>query len=62
VSKKHPIEAIYDDIQEELRNQYNLGYTPDPPSTAATFRRISVSLAQKDLIVQARAGYYPAVR
>jgi len=62
VSKKHPIEAIYDDIQEELRNQFNLGYTPDPPGTAGAFRRISVSVTQKDLIVQARAGYYPAAR
>ena len=62
VSKKHPIEEIYDDIQQELRNQYNLGYTPDPPSTAAAFRRIAVSVAQKDLVVQARAGYYPAPR
>ncbi len=62
VSKKHPIEAIYDDIQEELRNQYNLGYTPDPPAAAATFRRISVNVTQKDLMVQARAGYYPGAR
>jgi VWFA-related protein len=62
VSKKHPIEAIYDDIQEELRNQFNLGYTPDPPGTAGAFRRISVSVTQKDLVVQARAGYYPAAR
>lgn len=60
VSTKHPIEAIYDEIQEELRNQFNLGYTPDPPGTAQAFRRISVSVTQKDLVVQARAGYYPA--
>ena len=60
VSKKHPIEGIYDDIQEELRNQFNLGYTPDPPGTAGAFRRISVSVTQKDLVVQSRAGYYPA--
>src|SRR5207253_4150368 len=29
VSKKQPIGAIYAHIQEELRNQYSLGYTPD---------------------------------
>ena len=61
VSKKHPIETIYDEIQEELRNQFNLGYTPDPPGTAGMFRKISVSVTRKDLVVQARAGYYPAV-
>lgn len=28
VSKKQPIDKIYADLQEELRNQYNLGFTP----------------------------------
>jgi VWFA-related protein len=62
VSKQHPIEAIYEDIQDELRNQYNLGYTPDPPGRPGAFRRISVNVTHKDLIVRARAGYYPAAR
>ena len=30
VSKKQPIDQIYAAIAEELRNQYSLGYTPDP--------------------------------
>jgi len=29
VSKKEPVDQIYFQIAEELRNQYNLGYTPD---------------------------------
>src|SRR5579863_4285935 len=29
VSKKTPIDKIYEQIEEELRSQYNLGYTPD---------------------------------
>jgi hypothetical protein len=29
--KKLPIEQIYAQIEEELRNQYGLGYTPDRP-------------------------------
>ena len=41
VSKKLPIEQIYSQIQDELRNQYNLGYTPDrTDATAATIRSI----------------------
>ena len=32
VSKKEPIDQIYDSIAEELRNQYSLGYTPDKAS------------------------------
>src|SRR6202035_3768615 len=29
VSKKQPIEQIYSSIQQELRNQYSLGFTPE---------------------------------
>jgi VWFA-related protein len=58
VSKKQPIEQIYDRIQEELRNQYNLGYTPDRADVGAGYHKIRLTTKQKDLIVQARDGYY----
>jgi VWFA-related protein len=58
VSKKQPIEQIYDRIQEELRNQYSLGYTPDRADVAAGYHKIRLMTKQKDLIVQARDGYY----
>jgi VWFA-related protein len=58
VKKKLPIEEIYAQIQEELRNQYSLGYTPDRPSDESTYHLIHVSTNQKDLIVHAREGYY----
>ena len=59
VSEKHPIDSIYAQIDKELRSQYSLGYTPDPPARDDMFRRITVITRQKDLVVQARAGYYP---
>jgi len=34
VSRSEPIAQIYRQIQDELRNQYNLGYTPDRPAGA----------------------------
>jgi VWFA-related protein len=58
VSKKHPIDQIYAQIEEELRNQYSLGYTPDHASAEDTYHLIHLSANQKDLIVQAREGYY----
>jgi VWFA-related protein len=58
VSKKQPIEQIYDQIQEELRNQYSLGYTPDRADVGAGYHKIRLMTKQKDLIVQARDGYY----
>ena len=58
VSKKQPIEQIYDRIQEELRNQYSLGYTPDRTDAGAGYHKIHLATKQKDLTVQARDGYY----
>jgi VWFA-related protein len=58
VSKKQPIEQIYDRIQEELRNQYSLGYTPDRADAGAGYHKIHLMTKQKDLTVQARDGYY----
>jgi VWFA-related protein len=49
---------IYADIEEELRNQYSLGYSP--PKGKAGYRKISVSVKRKGLTVQARDGYFSA--
>ncbi len=56
VSKKQPIGDIYAHIQEELRNQYSLGYTPD--KIQGGYHKIHLETREKDLIVQARDGYY----
>jgi VWFA-related protein len=59
VSKKEPVTQIYAEIEEELRNQYSLGYTPDRgSSTESGYHKIQVAAKQKDLVVQAREGYY----
>jgi VWFA-related protein len=57
VSKKQPIEQIYAQIEEELRNQYSLGYTPGADSTRG-YHKIQLTAKQKDLAIQARDGYY----
>ncbi len=57
VSSKLPIEAVYSQIADELRNQYNLGFTPQS-GDALGYHKIQLKTRQKDLIVQARAGYY----
>ena len=58
VSKKQPIEKIYDQIQEELRNQYSLGYTPDKSGSGPGYRKIRLTTKQSSLVVQTRDGYY----
>jgi VWFA-related protein len=58
VSKKQAIDQIYDSIAEELRTQYNLGYTPDKDNSETGYHKISLVTKQKDLTVQTREGYY----
>jgi VWFA-related protein len=57
VSKKETVEKIYAEIEEELRNQYSLGYTPDK-NTGPGYHKLHVTTKQKELSVQARDGYY----
>ena len=58
VSKKDPINSIYDQIGEELRNQYSIGYSPDKAVAGTGYHKIRLETTNKDLIVQAREGYY----
>jgi len=59
ITKKETVDKIYADIEEELRSQYRLGYLPDK-NTGRGYHRIQLMTNRKDLIVQARAGYYSA--
>ncbi|MFY9752686.1 MAG: VWA domain-containing protein [Candidatus Acidiferrales bacterium] len=58
VTKKETVDHIYAEIGEELRNQYSLGYTPTPTDAGPGYRKIVLTTTQKDLVVQARDGYY----
>jgi VWFA-related protein len=57
VTKKLPLKEIYDRIQEELRNQYSIGYTPSD-TTGTGFRRIKLRTKEGKYEVVVRAGYY----
>jgi len=52
---------IYGRIEDELRNQYSLGFTPvgGRKQNSPGYRKLRVSVKQKGLTVQARDGYYP---
>ncbi len=58
VSKKQPLEQIYTQIDEELRSQYNLGFTSDQKDAGPGYRHIEVTVKDKTFTVQAREGYY----
>jgi VWFA-related protein len=59
VSSGETIDQIYDRIEEELRNQYSLGYSPEKTNSGSGFRSISVTVKPRGMIVQTRQGYYP---
>ncbi len=56
-SEKHLAEA-FDQISEELRSQYTLGYYPTNTTHDGKFRKIKVEMSNHDLKVLARKGYY----
>jgi VWFA-related protein len=58
VSGKQTVEKIYAQIEEDLRNQYSLGYTPDRTDPGEGVHKISVKTKEKDLVVHAREEYY----
>lgn len=60
VSKKHPLAKVYDEIDEDLRHQYSLGYSPERTEAANAYHHIRLTTKQKGLTVQAREGYYGA--
>jgi VWFA-related protein len=60
VSRKWPLDKVFEAIEEDLRNQYSLGYTSDQQGTDRGYRRIHLATKQKGMVVQTREGYYPA--
>jgi VWFA-related protein len=58
VTKNRPLEKIYAEIEEALRNQYSIGYTPNRPSPDGRFHRIKLTTRDRHLVVRTREGYY----
>lgn len=58
VTKKETLDKIYTAINEELRNQYVLGYSPDKLDATPGYHKLHLAVKQKDLVVQTRDGYY----
>ena len=57
VEKGKSIEAIFAEIEEALRHQYSIGYTP-AGSLGAGYRKVKVTTKNPRLTVHTRDGYY----
>ncbi|MBV8818524.1 MAG: VWA domain-containing protein [Acidobacteriaceae bacterium] len=58
VSHKHPLNEVFKQIQDELRNQYSIGYESTNEKRDGTFRHVDIKVDNNDYRVQARNGYY----
>ncbi len=58
VRSEKNIEEAFDQISEELRSQYTLGYYPSNNAKDGKFRKIKVEMNNNELKVLARKGYY----
>jgi len=58
VDRKNTLESIFDQIQQEMRTQYLIGYTPTNSKKDGSYRKIDLRTHDKDLKVQVRKGYY----
>ena len=56
-NKQEKLKQAFDQIQSELRSQYNIGYTPTNTKLDGTYRKIQLH-TKSDYKVQARQGYY----
>jgi Ca-activated chloride channel family protein len=57
VSDFRGLKLAADQIAQELKHQYRLGY--DPPEGPARFRRVEVRTTRKGVTVRTRSGYLP---
>jgi VWFA-related protein len=58
VRSERNLEAAFDQISEELRSQYTIGYTPTNKKRDGTYRKIKVEMKDKEYSVLTRRGYY----
>ena len=57
VAPKMPLDLIFTQIADDMRLQYQIGYTP-PDSEPGSYHKVELKPKAKHLAIQARVGYY----
>jgi VWFA-related protein len=52
----------FNQIANELRSQYNIGYTPTNTKLDGSFRKVEIHSSNKDYKIQSRNGYYAVAK
>jgi VWFA-related protein len=61
-NKLDKLKQAFQQISQELRSQYNIGYTPTNSKHDGTFRKVEIHTKQQGYKIQSRAGYYAMLR
>ncbi|MGA2965822.1 MAG: VWA domain-containing protein [Terriglobales bacterium] len=61
-NKIEKLRQAFDQISQELRSQYNVGYVPTNATRDGSFRKVEIKPKQGDYKIQARSGYYATAR
>jgi len=62
-NKQDKLRDAFNQISNELRSQYNIGYTPTNAVKDGSFRKVEIQEKNnKDYKIQARSGYYAVAR
>jgi VWFA-related protein len=58
VRSERNLEQAFDEISEELRTQYTVGYTPTNKAHDGSYRKVKLEMKNKDYSALTRRGYY----
>lgn len=58
VDRGHTLQDAFNQLQEEMRSQYAIGWTPANERKDGAYHKTELRLADKTLKIQARKGYY----
>jgi VWFA-related protein len=62
VDNQKRLQGAFDEISEELRTEYSLGYYPTNSKPDGTFRRLRLEMTNKGYKALTRTGYYARVQ
>ena len=58
VDRSHTLQDAFNQLQDEMRSQYAIGWTPASDRKDGSYHKLEIKVADKNYRVQARKGYY----
>ena len=58
VDRSHTLQDAFNQLQDEMRSQYAIGWTPASDRKDGSYHKLEIKVADKSYKVQARKGYY----